>query len=166
MFASFVALAAQVLAAPPSKTWPVREQDVVLKDFRFRDGETLAELRMHVTTLGAPHRNAAGRIDNAVMVLHGTGGTGKQFLQPQFVNELYGAGQPLDISRYYIILPDNIGHGGSSKPSDGMRMRFPKYDPADCRNARDARPRNPQLGRVLEGRSQRAPGTVEVGATS
>ena len=128
MFALFVALAAQALAAAPSETWPVREQDVVIKDFRFRDGETLAELRMHVTTLGSAHRNAAGRIDNAVMVLHGTGGTGKQFLQPQFANELYGAGQPLDISRYYIILPDNIGHGGSSKPSDGMRMRFPKYD--------------------------------------
>ena len=83
---------------------------------------------MHVTTLGQPHRNAAGQIDNAVMVLHGTGGTGKQFLSPQFADELYGPGQPLDIGRYWIILPDNIGHGGSSKPSDGLRMRFPKYD--------------------------------------
>jgi homoserine O-acetyltransferase len=115
---------------PPvaTKTWPTREQDVILKDFRFRDGEALPELRMHVATLGQPHRNAAGQIDNAIMVLHGTGGTGKQFLQPQFADELYGPGQPLDISRYYIILPDNIGHGGSSKPSDGMRMKFPKYD--------------------------------------
>ena len=128
MFALFLALAAQAPVAAQSRTWPIREQDVVLKDFRFRDGEALGELRVHVTTLGAPHRNAAGQIDNAVMVLHGTGGTGKQFLQPQFANELYGAGQPLDINRYYIILPDNIGHGGSSKPSDGMRMRFPKYD--------------------------------------
>lgn len=83
---------------------------------------------MHVTTLGQPHRNAAGQVDNAVMVLHGTGGTGKQFLQPQFADELYGPGQPLDINRFWIILPDNIGHGGSSKPSDGMRMKFPKYD--------------------------------------
>lgn len=109
-------------------SWPSREQDVLLKDFRFRDGETLAQLRIHLTTLGAPHRNAAGQIDNAVMVLHGTGGTGKQFLQPQFADELYGPGQPLDIHRYFIILPDNIGHGGSSKPSDGLRMHFPKYD--------------------------------------
>ena len=128
MFALFLALAAQAVAAPPSRTWPIREQDVVLKDFRFHDGEALAQLRMHVTMLGAPHRNAAGQVDNAILVLHGTGGTGKQFLQPQFANELYGPGQPLDINRYYIILPDNIGHGGSSKPSDGMRMRFPKYD--------------------------------------
>jgi homoserine O-acetyltransferase len=83
---------------------------------------------MHVTTLGSPHRNAAGEIDNAVMVLHGTGGDGKQFLRPQFADELYGPGQPLDINKYWVILPDNIGHGKSSKPSDGMRMRFPKYD--------------------------------------
>ena len=87
-----------------------------------------AGFKMHVTTLGSPHRNAAGQIDNAVMVLHGTGGTGKQFLSPQFADELYGPGQPLDIRSYWIILPDNIGHGGSSKPSDGMRMHFPKYD--------------------------------------
>jgi homoserine O-acetyltransferase len=110
------------------RSWPTQERDVVLKDFRFHDGETLPVLRMHVTTLGEPHRNSAGQIDNAVMVLHGTGGTGKQFLSPQFADELYGPGQPLDIGKYWIILPDNIGHGGSTKPSDGMRMRFPKYD--------------------------------------
>jgi len=111
-----------------TKTWPTAEHDVVLKEFHFRDGEVLPELKMHVTTLGQPRRNAAGQIDNAVMVLHGTGGTGKQFLQPQFADVLYGPGQPLDIDRYYIILPDNIGHGGSSKPSNGMRMKFPRYD--------------------------------------
>jgi homoserine O-acetyltransferase len=83
---------------------------------------------MHYTTLGKPHRNAAGEIDNAVMVLHGTGGSGQQFLRPQFADELYGPGQPLDINRYWIILPDNIGHGKSSKPSDGLRTQFPKYD--------------------------------------
>jgi homoserine O-acetyltransferase len=109
-------------------TWPTREQDVMLNNFRFRDGETLPALKMHLTTLGTPHRDRAGQIDNAVMVLHGTGGTGKQFLQPQFADELYGPGQPLDIRRYFIILPDNIGHGGSSKPSDGLRTHFPKYD--------------------------------------
>ena len=127
MLSLLLALAAQT-AALPAKTWPTHEQDVILKDFHFRDGEALPQVRMHVTTLGSPHRNAAGQIDNAVMVLHGTGGSGKNFLVPQFADELYGPGQPLDINRYYVILPDNIGHGGSSKPSDGMRMHFPKYD--------------------------------------
>jgi len=137
MLSLLLALAAQAATSPgwgagpvpASKVdWPTKERDVILKQFRFRDGETLPELRMHVTTLGAPHRNSAGQIDNAVMVLHGTGGDGKQFLRPQFADELYGAGQPLDVNRYWIILPDNIGHGKSSKPSDGMRMHFPKYD--------------------------------------
>ena len=127
MFALLVALAVQAAAAPP-KWWPTREADVILKDFRFRDGESLPRLKLHYTTLGQPHRNAAGEIDNAVMVLHGTGGDGKQFLRPQFADELYGPGQPLDIRKYWIILPDNIGHGKSSKPSDGLRMKFPKYD--------------------------------------
>ncbi|MBN8848699.1 MULTISPECIES: alpha/beta fold hydrolase [unclassified Sphingomonas] len=127
--------AAPAQSAPPSapppaavRQWPTKEGDFVIRDFAFRSGEKLAELKLHYTTLGAPHRNAAGEIDNAVMVLHGTGGTGKQFLQPQFADELYGPGQPLDITRYFIILPDNIGHGGSSRPSDGMRMAFPHYD--------------------------------------
>lgn len=113
--------------APATSKWPTRDADATLKAFRFKTGETL-DLRLHYTTLGSPHRNAKGEIDNAVMVLHGTGGTGKQFLQPQFADRLYGPGQPLDIRRYWIILPDNIGHGGSSKPSDGLRMAFPKYD--------------------------------------
>ena len=130
ILALLAALAAQA-AAPAPKTWPTREADVILKDFRFGDGESLPQLKIHYTTLGQPHRNAAGQIDNAVMVLHGTGGDGKQFLRPQFADELYGPGQPLDIRRYFIILPDNIGHGGSSKPSDGLRMKFPKYDYAD-----------------------------------
>jgi homoserine O-acetyltransferase/O-succinyltransferase len=137
MFLFLAALAAQAVAtapqggmAPPAatKTWPTRESDVVLRNFAFRSGEVFPELRMHVTTLGAPRRNAAGVIDNAVMVLHGTGGTGHQFLRPQFADELYGPGQPLDIRRYWIILPDNIGHGKSSKPSDRLRMKFPQYD--------------------------------------
>jgi homoserine O-acetyltransferase len=141
MLSMLLALVAQA-AAPPmgwsggpapvaQRSWASHEQDILLKDFRFRDGERLPELRMHVTTLGQPHRNGAGQIDNAVMVLHGTGGSGKQFLQPQFADELYGPGEPLDIRRIYVILPDNIGHGGSSKPSDGLRMHFPKYDYAD-----------------------------------
>ena len=110
--------------------WAARltEGDVALRDFRFRSGETLPELRIHYATLGTPHRDGAGHIDNAVMVLHGTGGSGRQFLATQFADALYGPGQPLDLTRYYVILPDGIGHGRSSKPSDGLRMRFPHYD--------------------------------------
>lgn len=108
--------------------WPTREADFTVRDFRFQSGERLPTLRIHYTTLGRPQRDARGEIRNAVMILHGTGGSGKQFLQPQFADELFGPGQPLDINRYWIILPDNIGHGGSSKPSDGLRTRFPAYD--------------------------------------
>jgi homoserine O-acetyltransferase len=138
MLLFLAALALQASSVPPSgwspggpaatRSWPTREGDVVLRKFRFRSGEFLPEVRMHYTTLGTPHRDATGTIDNAVMVLHGTGGDGKQFLRPQFADELYGPGQPLDIRRYFIVLPDNLGHGKSSKPSDGLRMRFPKYD--------------------------------------
>jgi len=130
MFALFALLAAQG-AAPATQSWPTHEADVVLKNFRFADGESLPEIRIHYTSLGHPHRNAAGEIDNAVMVLHGTGGDGHQFLRPQFADELFGPGQPLDVRKYWIILPDNIGHGKSSKPSDGLRMKFPKYDYSD-----------------------------------
>ena len=126
MFAVLAAAAAP--AAPAAVSWPTREGESVLRDVAFRSGERLPRVRMHYTTLGAPHRDARGQVDNAVMVLHGTGGSGKQFLQPQFANELYGPGQPLDIRKYWIILPDDIGHGQSSKPSDGLRMKFPKYD--------------------------------------
>ncbi len=109
----------------------LKEGDAVLRNFRFSDGRTLPALKMHYGTLGTPRRDSAGRIVNAVMVLHGTGGSGRQFLAPHFAQELYGPGQPLDIRRYYVILPDNIGHGRSSKPSDGLRMRFPNYNYAD-----------------------------------
>src|SRR5688572_28724060 len=118
------AASAQAPAPPPAVDYAARlaERDVVLRDFRFASGERLAELRIHYATLGTPHRDASGRIVNAVMVLHGTGGSGRQFLQPQFANELYSPGQPLDLDRWFVILPDGIGHGKSSKPSDGMRM--------------------------------------------
>jgi len=129
--AAALAPAAPAVAQAPDYAAQLRDADVVLKDFRFADGERLAELRIHYATLGTPHRGADGEIDNAVMVLHGTGGTGRQFLAPQFANELYGPGQPLDIRRTFVILPDGIGHGKSSKPSDGLHMRFPKYDYAD-----------------------------------
>ncbi len=118
-------------AAPAATAWPVTEGDFTVRDFRFHDGSSLPALKLHYRTLGTPQRDASGRITNAVMVLHGTGGTGAQFLRPQFADELYGPGQPLDITRFYIILPDGIGHGDSSKPSDGLRMAFPNYDYAD-----------------------------------
>ena len=116
--------------APAPGKWPTKEGDVTLPGFRFGTGEVM-DLKIHYTTLGTPHRGPDGRIDNAVMVLHGTGGTGKQFLSPQFADELYGPGQPFDIAKHYVILPDNIGHGASSKPSNGRRMAFPTYDYAD-----------------------------------
>ena len=118
------------VACPAAATdWRAQaeEQDVVLRDFQFGTGETM-DVKLHVTTLGTAHRDAAGRIDNAVMVLHGTGGSGAQFFRSQFADELYGSGQPFDLAKTYVILPDNLGHGGSSKPSDGMRMAFPRYD--------------------------------------
>lgn len=103
------------------------ERDAVLRDFRFASGEVLPELRIHYRTIGEPRRGPDGRVENAVLILHGTGGTGAQFLRPEFAGELFGAGQPLDAARYFLILPDGIGHGGSSKPSDGLRARFPRY---------------------------------------
>lgn len=108
--------------------WPNQlEGDFVLKDYVFASGETLPELKLHYTTIGTPHRNAAGEIDNAVLLLHGTSGTGKNWLLPSLADELFGAGQPLDAARYFIVMPDGIGRGGSSKPSDGLRARFPHY---------------------------------------
>ena len=108
--------------------YAAEEGEYVAKDFKFASGETLAELKLHYRTLGKPVRDAKGHITNAVLVLHGTGGSGQQFLSPQFAEELYGGGQPLDTSKYFVILPDGIGHGKSSKPSDGMHAHFPSYD--------------------------------------
>jgi homoserine O-acetyltransferase len=109
----------------------VREGDFVVREFRFASGEALPEVRLHYRTLGAPVKDASGVVTNAVLLLHGTGGTGAQFLAPQFAGEMFGPGQPLDVVKHYVVLPDAIGHGGSSKPSDGPRQRFPKYGYAD-----------------------------------
>ncbi|AHG89562.1 hypothetical protein J421_2025 [Gemmatirosa kalamazoonensis] len=127
-----VGLAAAVPAtAQPRQSSPgVTQGDFTTRDFRFESGETLPELRLHFRTLGRPRRDARGVVRNAVLVLHGTGGSGSQFLSPQFVS-LYAPGQPFDTSRFYVVLPDDIGHGGSSKPSDGLRMRFPRYGYTD-----------------------------------
>jgi homoserine O-acetyltransferase len=111
-----------------AETSAPREGDFVIRNFQFVSGETLPELRLHYLTLGRPIRDARGHTDNAVLILHGTGGSGRQFLAPQFAGVLYGAGALLDTLRYFIILPDGIGHGRSSKPSDGLRARFPHYD--------------------------------------
>ena len=104
------------------------EGDFIAHDFHFKSGETLPELHLHYRTLGTPTRDANGRVTNAVLILHGTGGWGGNFLVPQFAGVLYGPGQLLDITRYYIILPDGIGHGKSSKPSDGRHAHFPQYE--------------------------------------
>ncbi len=131
-----ILIAALFMAAAPASAQSdyaagLTEGDAVLRNFRFASGERLNSLRIHYATLGTPRRDRQGRIVNAVIALHGTGGSGRQFLQPQFANELFGPGQPLDLARFYVIRPDGIGHGKSSKPSDGLRMRFPKYDYAD-----------------------------------
>jgi homoserine O-acetyltransferase/O-succinyltransferase len=110
---------------------PVTEGDFVLRNFRFASGDVLPELRLHYRTLGQPRKDASGRVRNAVLIMHGTGGTGAQFLGANFAGELFGPGQPLDAGQYFVILPDDIGHGGSSKPSNGLRARFPRYVYAD-----------------------------------
>ncbi|QHN04909.1 alpha/beta fold hydrolase [Granulicella sp. WH15] len=108
--------------------WPTADHVTLLPNFRFGTGETLPQLKLHYLTLGTPHRNAAGHTDNAVLLLHGTGGSATSLLNPVFSNILFGPGQPLDIAKYFLILPDDIGHGQSSKPSDGLHAHFPAYD--------------------------------------
>jgi homoserine O-acetyltransferase len=103
------------------------QSDYVIHDFRFASGETLPEVRIHYRTYGKPRKDAQGIVRNAVLIMHGTGGSGAQFVGRTFSGELFGPGQLLDASRYFIILPDDIGHGQSSKPSDGLRAKFPRY---------------------------------------
>ena len=121
----FALLAALLLAstAPAQGT----QGDYVVKNFRFSTGETMPELKLHYTSLGTPRRDAAGVVRNAVIVLHGTGGSGRAFLSATFGGELFAPGKLLDTARFYVILPDGIGHGASSKPSDGLHAKFPRY---------------------------------------
>ncbi|HEX7914368.1 alpha/beta fold hydrolase, partial [Rudaea sp.] len=122
-------LAFAVCASAHAQTWPTpSEGDFIVKDFHFASGETLPELRLHYRTLGKIHRDRKGHVDNAVLIMHGTGGAGTQFINDRFAGQLFGPGQPLDAAKYFIVLPDGIGHGKSSKPSDGLRMKFPHYD--------------------------------------
>jgi len=114
------------------------EGDFVARDFRFSSGETLPSLNLHYRTIGTPRKDASGVVRNAVLILHGTGGSGAGFLSQTFGGELFGSGQLLDATRYFIILPDGIGHGKSSKPSDGLRARFPKYTYDDMVRAQHA----------------------------
>lgn len=107
------------------------EGDFVLRDFKFTSGVAVPELRIHYRTIGALRRDAGGKVTNAVLITHGTTGSGVQFLAPTFAPELFGAGQPLDATKYFIVLPDSIGHGKSGKPSDGLRAKFPHYGYSD-----------------------------------
>src|SRR3954449_12166892 len=115
-----ISLAAAEFPAPT-------EGDFVVTDFAFTTGERLPQLSLHYTTVGTPVKNSAGQVTNAVIIMHGTGGSGRGFLSQTFGGQLFGAGQLLDATRYFIILPDDIGHGKSSKPSDGLHMKFPRY---------------------------------------
>jgi homoserine O-acetyltransferase len=134
---AMIAVAAVPPAAAADFPSPV-EGDFVVRDFRFGSGETLPSLNLHYRTIGTPKRDASGIVRNAVLIVHGTGGTGAAFLSQSFGGELFGAGQVLDALRYFIILPDGIGHGKSSKPSDGMHARFPKYNYDDMVRAQHA----------------------------
>jgi homoserine O-acetyltransferase len=117
------------LTAPsaPIAGQTLQERDVLFENYRFRDGESLAKLRIHVATLGAPRRAPDGAILNAVLVLHSTNSSGAAMRSPEFVSSLYELGRPLDASKYFLIFIDNVGHGGSSKPSDGLHAKFPHY---------------------------------------
>ncbi|SDS91152.1 alpha/beta fold hydrolase [Bradyrhizobium canariense] len=117
---SFAAVAADY-PAPKQGDW-------IAEDFKFHTGETMPELRLHYTTIGEP-------TGQPVLVLHGSGGSAASLLTPAFAGELFGPGQPLDASKYYVIIPDALGHGKSSKPSDGLKTNFPKYDYADMVDA-------------------------------
>jgi homoserine O-acetyltransferase len=123
-----LAVAAAPLLAQGGTAAPGVTGDYVIRDFRFASGETLPQLKLHYRTLGQPRRDASGVVRNAVLVMHGTTGSGSQFLSPIFANELYGAGQPLDTTQHYVILPDGIGHGLSSRPSEGLHAKFPHYN--------------------------------------
>ena len=120
-------------AAPRAVSAEARplEGDYVLHDFHFASGETLPELRMHYTFFGKAKKDAQGRVTNAVLIMHGTGGSGRSLVNERFAGVLFQKGQLLDAEKYYIILPDGIGHGKSSRPSDGLHARFPQYSYED-----------------------------------
>jgi homoserine O-acetyltransferase len=123
-----------VLQVPPLPH--ATEGDFVIKDFKFNSGATLPKLKIHYRTLGTPRKDAQGVVRNAVLIMHGTGGSGGGFATGRgFAGELFLPGQPLDVTKYFIVLPDDIGHGKSSKPSDGLRAKFPRYGYQDMLSA-------------------------------
>jgi homoserine O-acetyltransferase/O-succinyltransferase len=126
----FVALTVSFVGYAAEYPTPV-QGDFIVKNFRFASGETLPELRLHYRTIGKLSRDAQGIVRNAVLIMHGTGGAGNQFLRADFAGELFGPDALLDATRYFIVLPDGIGHGQSSKPSNGLHARFPRYGYAD-----------------------------------
>ena len=130
IFALLFSILAAGLASAADYPAPT-EGDYTIRDFKFASGETLPELRLHYRTLGKPEKDAEGKTTNAVLIMHGTTGSGAQFIRPEFAGELFGKGQPLDATKFFIVLPDGIGHGKSSKPSDGMHAKFPRYGYGD-----------------------------------
>jgi len=126
----FLFLAAPVLVRAADYP-PPTEGDYVIRDFKFTSGETMPELKIHYRTIGKAAKDEKGVVRNAVLITHGTTGSGAQFIRPEFAGELFGAGQPLDAAKFFIVLPDGIGHGKSSKPSDGMHAKFPRYGYVD-----------------------------------
>ena len=119
----FIAVSGLKAAEYPTPT----EGDYTIRDFKFASGETMPDLRLHYRTLGKPDKDAQGKTRNAVLIMHGTTGSSAQFIRPEFAGELFGKDQPLDTTKFFIVLPDGIGHGKSSKPSDGMHAKFPRY---------------------------------------
>jgi len=118
----------QEAANKPNTNWPgYQEGDYVLNNYKFASGESLPEVKLHYRTIGTAKKNAAGEVVNAVLLLQGNTGTGANWLRPTLADELFKPGQPLDAGQYYIIMPDALGRGGSSKPSDGLKGRFPHY---------------------------------------
>ena len=134
LLAIAAAASAQTMSSAPApmgrahSSFPYKDNLYIAHNFQFGDGSTLPELNLHYLTLGTPHRNAAGHVDNAVLLIHGTGGDRFTLTNPLLADELFGPGQPLDAGKYFMIFPDDIGQGDSSKPSDGLHMRFPHYD--------------------------------------
>jgi homoserine O-acetyltransferase len=123
----FATLILSAAAQTPAPAPPVTEGNFTVHNYTFRSGETMPDVRLHYRTLGLAQKDSRGVVTNAVLVMHGTGGTGAQFLARSFSGELFGPGQPLDATKFFIILPDGVGHGGSSKPSDGLHAKFPHY---------------------------------------
>src|SRR5436853_6493431 len=134
IFAYFLSIFAARFASGADYPAPA-ESDYTIRDFKFPSGETLPELRIHYRTLGKPEKDTQGKTTNAVLVMHGTTGSGAQFICPEFAGELFGVSQPLDATKFFIVLPDGIGHGKSSKPSDGLRTKFPRYGYRDMIDA-------------------------------